>query len=311
MSQTKTADLFWPPPPQKARIQHIKTISKLSDVAEEKGFFSKALSFLFGTAEMKQWFVQPVGIAVSPRGIIYVTDPGANCVHILNIEDKEYSYISETKSGRLRSPVGIIVAPNGDLYVSDSELKKIFVFDEDNDLRFTINKGFGRPTGLQIIGDKLFIVDTGQNKIFMFDLEGKYISEFGKRGNGPGEFNYPVQLSGSNTLFVVDALNYRVQNIELAGNFISEFGKVGNAAGSFANPKSIAIDSDKNIYVTDALMDNFQIFNDKGELLLVVGSKGINDGEFMNPSGITIDKNDTIYIVDSLNKRLQIFRYLK
>ncbi|MBI5022348.1 MAG: 6-bladed beta-propeller [Ignavibacteriales bacterium] len=309
--QSSSAELVWPQLPQKTRVKHLRTISNLDEVASEKGFFSRVLSFLFGGMETRHGFVQPVGITVSPSGVIYISDPGAKCIHILNLDDKEYSVITETKIGRFQSPVGLAFASNGYLYISDSERKEILVLDDDLSLQFVIRNNFVRPTGIQIINGKLYIVDTGQNKIFVFDLSGNYISEFGKRGSGDGEFNYPVQLCAGNSMYIVDALNFRIQMCDASGKFMGQFGGVGNSGGSFANPKSIALDSEGHVYVTDALMDNFQIFDNNGVLLLVVGSKGSGDGEFMNPSGIAIDKNDTIYIVDSLNKRLQIFRYMK
>jgi DNA-binding beta-propeller fold protein YncE len=309
--QSSVSELVWPPPPQKARIKHLRTISNLNEVASEKGFFSRVLSFLFGGTETRHGFVQPVGITVSSSGVIYIADPGANCVHILNLDEKEYNVISETKIGKLKSPVGLASSSNGYLYISDSERKEILVLDDDLSLQFVIRNNFVRPTGIHIIDGKLYVIDTGQNKIFVFDLSGNYISEFGKRGSGDGEFNYPVQLCARNSIYIVDALNFRIQMCDAAGKFTGKFGAIGNSAGSFANPKSIALDSEGHVYVTDALMDNFQIFDNNGQLLLVVGTKGSGDGEFMSPSGIAIDSNDTIYIVDSLNKRLQIFRYMK
>lgn len=309
--QASRPGMAWPPPPERARITHLKTISSLSEISGEKGFFAKALEMLFGGSDSKLWFVQPVGIAVSADGVIYVADPGAGCVHILNLEEKEYSFISEAENGRLKSPVGIAISDDGNLFVSDSELGQVFSYDDDNDLRFAIKDRLQRPTGITISGRRLYVTDTRQNKIVVYDPEGNYLSEFGARGNGPGEFNFPVQLSSDTSLYVVDAMNFRIQRFDLAGNYISAFGKAGTAAGSFANPKSAALDSEGHIYVTDALMDNFQIFSDKGELLLVVGSKGTGDGEFMSPSGIAIDRNDVIYLVDSFNKCLQLFRYLK
>ena len=309
--QSSSTELVWPPSPQNTRVKHIRTISNLNEVASEQGFFSRVMNFLFGGKETRHGFVQPVGITVSSSGVIYIADPGANCVHVLNLDEKEYNIISETKVGKLKSPVDLASSSNGYLYISDSERKEVLVLDDDLSVQFVIRYNFVRPTGIQIIDGKLYIVDTGQNKIFVFDLKGNYISEFGKRGSGDGEFNYPVQLCAGSLIYIVDALNFRVQICDVSGKFVGQFGAIGNSAGSFANPKSVALDSEGHVYVTDALMDNFQIFDNRGELLLVVGSRGSGDGEFLSPSGIAIDKNDTIYIIDSLNKRLQIFRYLK
>ena len=147
--------------------------------------------------------------------------------------------------------------------------------------------------------------------MLLYDLNGKFRSSFGKRGDGASEFNFPIALASKNGLHIVDAMNYRVQNFTPSGTFLNAIGRQGTVTGTFASPKSVALDSDGNIYVTDALMDCFQIFNTQGQLLLVVGKNGKRDGEFVGPNGIAINGKDQIYVVDGFNKRIQIFQYIK
>lgn len=311
VSQTGTSTLVWPPSPDTARIQHVQTISSIGDLEITKGFFSKLLGFIFGSSESPTWLVQPVGIAVSDDGKIFIADPGAKGVHIIDQKKRTYGFIFETKFGNLESPVGVAVAHNGNLYVSDSQRGDIIVFDDDLEAETLIKGNFTRPTGIVIFDNRLYVVDTEKHTIVVLDMNGNFLSTLGTRGEGEGEFNYPVSLAVKNGVYVVDALNYRIQKIDFQGRFLASFGKQGTATGSFASPKAIALDSDGNIYVTDALMDNFQIYNTQGELLLVVGRQGTRDGEFLSPSGIAIDNQDKIYVVDTLNKRIQIFQYLK
>jgi len=304
--------LVWPALPDKPRIKYVEMISPDQPFKHESGgFFSKITNFLFGEQKERTWLVQPVGIAVAPDGIIYVADPGAHGVHIFNREKKEYDFLSQTKYGNFLSPVGIAIDSNGTIYITDSQRGDVLVLNKDRDPQFTIKTNLSRPAGITLFQKKLYIADPGRQKILIFDLDGNYISEFGQRGVGNGEFNYPIAVTAANALCVVDALNYRVQEFDFVGKFISKFGTQGNAAGLLASPKSIALDSDGNVYVTDALMDNFQIFNKEGQLLLVVGHRGDRIGEFMSPGGIVIDGADNIYVVDMLNERIQIFKYLK
>lgn len=309
-AQTSDSGMVWPGPPQRARIRHIRTIDSLMNRKEEKGFFGKVLSFLAGSEKAKEWLVQPVGVAVSPGGIIYITDPGARGVHIIDQKSEKYSFVGETKYGTFQSPVGVACAVGGAVFVTDSELHRIIVADEALEARGSITDHIQRPAGVAVIGGKLYVADAGLHKIVMFDLAGTYLGEFGLRGTGDGEFNYPVQLGGRDTLYVVDALNYRIQKFDPSGKFQSAFGRQGNVTGRFASPKAVALDSDGDLYVTDALMDNFQIFSPAGALLLVVGRRGTGEGEFMNPNGIAIDSQNHIFIVDALNKRVQIFQYM-
>jgi hypothetical protein len=310
-AQQDSAMLVWPSPPDRPRVKHLLTISSLESLQSKKGFFSKLISFFTGDESTPRWLVQPVGIAVSADGRIVIADPGAHCLHIINPVKKEYDFIAETKFGKFESPVGLAFAPGGKLYVSDSQRGDIIVLDEDFDAQKEIKDSLSRPTGLLVVGTKLYVVNTGMHGIAVFDLEGNYVSSFGQRGAGGGEFNYPLSLAFRDSLYVVDGLNYRIEKLDVNGRYGSSIGQHGNVAGRFASPKGIAVDSDGNIYVTDALMDNIQIFNPAGQLLLIVGQKGSANGEFQSPGGIAIDGNDKIYIVETMNKRVQVLQYMK
>jgi DNA-binding beta-propeller fold protein YncE len=311
LSQSDTASLVWPAPPERVRIKFIQSITSIQSFKHEGGFFSKMLSFFFGDNSSSQWLVQPVGIAVSPKDELYIADPGANGIHVINQEKKEYDFLAQTKFESFISPVGIAFAPDGTIYIADSQRGDITVLDDDRDAISQIKDHLVRPTGLCIHGDTLFVVDASQHKVLLYDLAGGYLSEIGQRGSEGGNFNFPIQIAGKKSLYVVDALNYRVQHFGSGGKYVSSFGRQGNTEGTFASPKAIALDSDDNIYVTDALMDNFQIFNSEGQLLLVVGQHGMRDGQFLSPGGICIDANDKIYVADMLNKRIEVFKYLK
>jgi len=309
-ADTSGTALMWPPPPERARVVHVRTIASPADLRPDRGFFENLTKFLFGGEDSRPWLVQPVGIAVSREGVIAVADPGAQGVHIVDLTEKRYRLLTERTSGMLGAPVGVAFGPEGRLYVSDSRDHLIAVYDEDFDPDGLLGTDLVHPTGIAVVNDTVFVTDTGRHAIACFDRSGTLLGMMGERGNGPGQFNFPVQLVSDGTLFVVDALNHRIQRLSHGGAALSSFGRLGTGPGSFANPKAIARDSEGHLYITDALLDNFQIYDTAGQLLLVVGRKGLSDGEFMSPSGIAIDGENMIYVVDSLNRRIQIFRYL-
>jgi len=311
VSQSGGGQLAWPDPPERARIRHIVTISSPTFVESRSGFFGKISSFLFGDEVAPPWLVQPVGVAVTSKNLILVTDPGAKGVHILNLAEKNYKFLASTKFGSFDSPVGVACAPDGSVFISDSRMGVIVKLDDDFDGVSIIKEHLQRPTGLCVAGERLYVADALQHKILCYTLDGSFIAEYGGRGSDVGQFNYPISIAHGDSFYVVDALNYRVQMLDPFFRNGGSFGSQGNAIGRFSSPKSVAVDSDGDIYVTDALLDDFQIFSRAGELLLAVGRKGEKDGEFLSPGGIAIDKSDQIYIVDTLNKRLQIFQYMK
>ena len=111
-------------------------------------------------------------------------------------------------------------------------------------------------------GQYFIVSDAGDHSIKMFDLEGKFISKFGKQGNKDGEFNQPLGLSVNKEglLMVCDAGNHRVQVFELSGKFVTKFGSEGSGRGELKNPFSTAILSDGRIVVCDLNNDRIQVF---------------------------------------------------
>jgi DNA-binding beta-propeller fold protein YncE len=303
--------LVWPPPPEQPRIRYVQSYSAASAFTQPTGFFGKLADWILGAERREQWLIQPVGIAVRADGLLAIADPGSHAVHLLDRRANEHRVIVETDADPLRSPVGVAFDTNGWLYVTDSEQGRVCVFDEDGDPEFSFKEHLQRPTGIAVAGDTMYVVDTGLHAVLLFDRKGSYLAQFGRRGEGSGEFNFPTGVACDSSVWVLDAMNYRIQEFAPSGPPLSLFGQRGSGIGALASPKSIARDSEGHIYVTDALMDNFQIFDRSGQLLLVVGRSGSANGEFLSPSGIAIDGNDTIVLVDALNRRIQVFQYLR
>ena len=53
---------------------------------------------------------------------------------------------------------------------------------------------FVYPGGLKVYEDEVYVVDVNSHKIQVFDLDGNYRREFGKEGEGHGEFKRPWNL---------------------------------------------------------------------------------------------------------------------
>ena len=59
----------------------------------------------------------------------------------------------------------------------------------------------------------VYVVNTGKHKVSVFTMEGEYVTSFGQRGNGEGEFKYPwgVCVDKDVFVYVCDCNNNRVQ----------------------------------------------------------------------------------------------------
>ncbi|MDJ0840438.1 MAG: NHL repeat-containing protein [Acidobacteriota bacterium] len=63
--------------------------------------------------------------------------------------------------------------------------------------------------------DQIYILDSGNGRIQVFDLQGRFVRTFGAEGQGPGEFDQPESMAFfGNQLWVADRNNGRIQVFE-------------------------------------------------------------------------------------------------
>lgn len=306
------AELVWPAAPGQPRVKYLKSWSDNAFTLGDK----QVMKALLGEQDDIFTLRKPYGVHVDKSGRVFVTDTEWDRVIVFDEKNKSFAFWGEKGEGALINPIGVSSDDEGRIYVTDSAQKKVVVFDSEGGFVRSMGDdgGLVSPTGIAVSNklEKVFVVDTKGHLIAVFDLDGNRVGSIGKRGSGPGEFNFPTNISvdGDGRLYVTDPLNFRVQILESDGTFVGEFGKGGIGFGNFSRPKGVAVDSDGNIHVVDAAFNNFQIFNQGGELLLFVGEAGNKEGQFVLPAGAYIDGEDHLYVVDQLNHRVQVFQIL-
>lgn len=306
-----TGEYIWPSPPETPRI---KWITQWSNQHDFKGP-DPLLTFFLGreTVDSPR---RPTDVTADSAGNIYVADAEQALIFVFDMEKNELRFLGE---GMLAGPVGLAIDnKRGIIFVADSRLDQVMGLDKNTGnllMRIGKPKEFSNPSGMVFDEerDRLYVTDTQNHLIRVFDKDGKPLLTIGKRGYEDGEFNFPsyLALDGKGRLFVADTLNFRVQIFDQDGNFIKKFGRLGDTSGTFTRPYGIGVDSEGHVYVVDSAFNNFQIFESGGTLLLWVGNAGTKPGEFYLPTGMYIDKQDRIYVADTFNRRVQVFQYLK
>ncbi|MEK9138013.1 MAG: 6-bladed beta-propeller [Bacteroidota bacterium] len=231
-------------------------------------FEEKEYKLITGSDDTR--LVSPVGVAVSPAGSLYVSDSELGAILVFNRHgDYEFSI-----SGELKRPTGLWLS-SGFLYVVDTGANMVVVFDLDGHEKFRFgrrgveNGEFNFPVYVcaGVVPktealDKLYLVDAMNFRLQILQPDGKFLSKFGKLGDGIGDFARPkgVALDSQGHIYVADALYDVIQVFDQNGQILLAFGGTGTGFGSFYLPAGIAIDAKDRIYVVDSGNRRVQVF---------------------------------------------------
>jgi len=269
----------WPPPPAEPCIVYVRELADDRDIGAKPPFLTRLAHTITGIGSKARSLNRPFGLSLDAAGNLVVTDTGAGAVCYLDLARKQWLRWTAVGDRRFVSPVAA-VHQGKTFYAADTAWGEVVAFDEKGRQQFEITNGLAHPAGLALLGDRLVIVDSELHQVVECDLQGRFISKFGQRGGGPGEFNFPthVAVDDRRQIYVTDALNCRIQVFTADGQFVRMFGSAGDAPGHFSRPKGVATDRVGHLYVVDAVFGNVQIFDDSGRLLLDFGEGGSAPG---------------------------------
>jgi DNA-binding beta-propeller fold protein YncE len=307
-----TTSPVWPKPPQPARIRFSKSVGGAADWGVARGWWGRVIDTVTGRHEAQ--FVRPTGVA-ERDGVLYVADPGAQALVILDAPRHREFWIARAGDIALVSPVAVAPGPQGTVYVADSRLQQVLQLDRDGNLLRELSSAvLQRPSSLAFdpARHRLYVGDSKAHVIHVFDERGELVGNFGGPGAGSGQFNSPTHLAlmPDGSVVVTDALNFRVQVLDADGHYKSQVGALGDGAGNFAAPKGVAIDRERHVYVADAMFDAIQVFDAGGRLLLGFGEQGAQPGQFWIPNGLYVNGSDQLFVADAYNRRIQVFQIL-
>ncbi len=160
---------------------------------------------------------EPVGIAVSSGGNLYVVEKGNGRVEKFSPSGELLAKFggSGSGTGQFKEPSAIAVAPDASVWVADS----------------------------------------GNNRIQHWSSTFSLLGTYGKEGSGNGEFKHPdaIEVDSSGKVLVADQGNGRVQQLSESGTFLVRFGEseAGPGQFSFSDPVGIVANSKGNVWVTD------------------------------------------------------------
>jgi DNA-binding beta-propeller fold protein YncE/TolB-like protein len=168
---------------------------------------------------------------------------------------------------------------------------------------------FYMPYGVAAGAGSVYVADTYNNRIQVFDTNGVFQRSWGQVGTGSGSFvrPYDVAVDGEGNIYVADTHNFRVQKFDANGTFLLQWGRKGSGTGDFAFLSGVATGPEGVVYTIDTKLNRLQVFDSHGRYLRSWGRKGRSSGDFAAPMGLTVDSEGNVYVADSKMRRVQKF----
>ena len=159
-----------------------------------------------------------------------------------------------------------------------------------------------KPGGMQFYNGELYVVDTKNDRIQVFDKDLQLLRHFGGEGTSNGCFKSPtdVAIDDKGTLYVTDTLNNRIQVMDRKGKFIRNIKTIVKQFEYPHMPQRIKIFKGY-VYTTEYQKNSVCVFTLTGDIVTTFGEEHL-----IHPEGIAIDKDGYVYVASN-KERIIVF----
>jgi DNA-binding beta-propeller fold protein YncE len=165
-----------------------------------------------------------------------------------------------------------------------------------------------KPMDVAKIGQFVYVTDTNNQQVQVFDSSGTPVFKFGKKGTGEGEFQFPYGITGDKdgNIYVADLYNAKISIFSSKGKFLRYFTDENKKTDFLTSPAGLRI-YNKKLYVTDVQQNKVMVFDLKGKKLLEITAATAKDDFLYAPNAVTVDDDKNIYVSDTGNQRIVVF----
>ena len=246
---------------------------------------------------------------------IYVSDSDNHRVQVFDSEGNPIQIIGKMGKGKgeFQFPYGLASDSQKQLYVADLTNGNISVLSSSGQfIKYLGNSiDIKQPAGLFIENDRVYVADVSLNKVSVFDLDGKKLSEIGSPGTELGQLRSPNAVAlYKGKVYVSDTGNDRVQIFNQLGQYIGilDGTKTPGGKSNLLAPRGVAIDNRGTVYVVNNLLHSVNSYNQKGERIFTFGGMGNQESNLYLPNGIFVDGQGKVFVTDTVNQRVNVFQ---
>ncbi len=260
-------------------------------------------------------FGEAAGVAVNSKGHIFVFHRGERPLMEFDANGK---FVRSLGDGLFTTPHGLRVDAQDNLWTTDVGSQVVLKLNSEGRVLMVLGrKGtageeianvgvtlFNKPSDVAWdAAGNIYVSDGyGNSRVVKFDKAGKFLTTWGTKGTGPGQFDLPhaIVVDRRGRVFVADRQNSRIQIFDPHGNYQTEWKHLGQ-------PWGLALAHDGTLYVADGLANRVVKADLNGNVLGTFGGPGKGPGEFLFAHAIAVGPQDEVYVSEILNWRVQKF----
>lgn len=214
---------------------------------------------------------------------------------------------------RLRAVAADPSAGNATLYLLDAGNARVLVcarrgYDEWLIVREWGGPGaadgeFREPSGIAAHSGRIYVVDSGNDRIQVFAPDGEFLASWPGGGDSPGLFTVPTGIAcgPDGTIHVADTGNSRIRVFDGDGNWQRDLTADGDGV-PLDRPHDVAVDQVGSVHVCDTHNHRIVSYTASGESYAVTGGLGDADSSFFFPR--SLGASDAIVVADTGNRRI-------
>jgi DNA-binding beta-propeller fold protein YncE len=213
--------------------------------------------------------VKPMGVAVDDAGRVFVAD--ATLKRVFGYAADGGLAIAIGHDGELQNPSGLAIDRQRQiLYVADAKKHQVLCYSsaDGSFIRAVGKRGveqgeFNFPTNLAVDREgRLYVADTLNFRVQVFDASGAVVTSIGSHGDGPGHLNRAkgVGVDSEGHIYIADTSFNNFQVFKADGAILLFVGATGVGPGEFLLPAGLFVDDEDRIYVADQGNARVQVF---------------------------------------------------
>ena len=170
-------------------------------------------------------------LAVSSSDLLVATDCKNSCVCVFDAY-ANLTRVIEVGKGRvfgflakkIESMPGIAFIENDNVVISDRDGCCLLVYSYMGVFIRNIHLK-GKPWGLAVKDNRIYSCEEDRSCISVHKVDGQFCFEFGSKGKGEGQFNFPkdAAFGPDGNIYVTDLNNERIQVFSEDGVFVKEY----------------------------------------------------------------------------------------